>query len=228
MRAVYLSEIISQETYSLTGDVLHHLVQVVRIEKNEELLLLNGKGLLITTIVTEASKRVLTLKKTAEKSAERSFHLDLALGIPKKDALDLCLKQAVELGIRKIYLIRGEFSQTRIPDEERIRNLLVSALEQSNSPFLPTILESDWSSMPWNDYGTVLHLDSQRENKAASSKISRVNLLVVGPEGGFSEIELDLLRSLPHSESLHLPTPILRTPTALAAGVGVVLERLMH
>lgn len=227
MRATYLPDLTSQDTYSLSGDSLHHLVQVVRIEKDEELLLLNGKGLLISTVVTEASKRSLVLKKISEKTVERNFHLDLALGIPKKDALDLCLKEAVELGFRKIYLVRGEYSQTRVPEEERIQNLLISALEQSNSPFLPLVEEADWKTISWNDYGTVLHLDSQRESKSISGKLSKENLLVVGPEGGFSDKELDLLRALPQSESLHFPTPILRTPTALAAGAGAVLQRLM-
>ncbi len=227
LRAVYLPELISQENYSLTGEILHHLVQVVRIEKDEELLLLNGEGLSVKTIVTEASKRNLTLKRISENFVERSFQLDLALGIPKKDALDLCLKEAVELGFRKIYLIRGEFSQNKIPEAERLKNLLISALEQSNSPYMPLIEEATWQTVSWNDYGTVLHLDSQRENKSSSGNISRENLLVVGPEGGFSEKELDLLRALPQGESLHFPTPILRTPTAVAAGAGVVLQRLM-
>lgn len=227
MRAAFIEGLILQDAYSLTGDILHHLVNVIRIEKDEELLLLNGKGLSVRTIVSDVSKRALTLKKLSEKTSEPKFPMDLVIGIPKKDALELSLKEAVELGFGKIYLVRAGFSQNRIPEKDRIMSLLVSALEQSNSPFLPEVVEADWESLPWNDYGTVLLLDSQSGKQSSSRAISDKNLLIVGPEGGFSPGELELLRGKKNLESLLLPTPIMRTPTAIAAGAGVLLQRLM-
>lgn len=227
MRAAFIEDLISQDSYSLTGEILHHLVNVIRIEKDEELLLLNGKGLVVRTVVTEVSKRVLTLKKLSEKKSEPKFHMDLVIGIPKKDALELSLKEAVELGFGKIYLVRAGFSQNRIPEKERIKSLLVSALEQSNSTFLPEVVEANWETVPWNDYGTVLLLDSQSGKESNSRAISDKNLLIVGPEGGFSPEELEFLREKKNLESLLLPTPIMRTPTAIAAGAGVLLQRLM-
>lgn len=227
MRAAYVQDLISEDQYSLTGDILHHLVSVVRIEKGEELLLLNGKGLSITTSVMEVTKKSLILKKISEKTEELKFCMDLMLGIPKKDALELSLKQAVELGFQKVYLVRGSYSQNKVPGKERIHSLLVSALEQSNSPFLPEVLETNWGAVPWNDYGTVLLLDSQTGKTSSSRSVSDKNLLIVGPEGGFSPEELQSLRSQKNLESILLPTPILRTPTAVAAGAGVLLQRLM-
>lgn len=227
MRAAYLEDLSSQNQYTLSGDILHHLVNVIRIEKNEELLLLNGKGLSVITVVTDVSKKILTLKKLSEKNSETKFHLDLVLGIPKKDALELSLKEAVELGFNKIYLVRGTYSQNKVPEKERMASLLVSALEQSNSPFLPEVIEADWETVPWNDYGTVLLLDSQSGKATSSRSISDRNLLIVGPEGGFSPEELESLRAKKNLESILLPTPILRTPTAVAAGAGVLLQRLM-
>lgn len=227
MRAAYIQDLVSQDQYSLTGDILHHLVSVVRIEKGEELLLLDGKGLSITTAVTEVSKKELILKNLSEKLSESKFCMDLVLGIPKKDALELSLKQAVELGFRKIYLVRGSYSQNKVPERERIHSLLVSALEQSNSSFLPEVLEINWGALPWNDYGTVLLLDSQTGKPSSSRAVSDKNLLIVGPEGGFSPEELENLRAQKNLESILLPTPILRTPTAVATGAGVLLQRLM-
>ena len=159
MRAAYIEDLISQDQYSLTGEILHHLVNVIRIGKEEELLLLNGKGLSVSTLVTEVTKKSLTLKKVSEKTTESKFCIDLILGIPKKEALELSLKEAVELGFRKIYLVRGSYSQNKVPEKERIQSLLISALEQSNSPFLPEVSEVSWEAVPWNDYGTVLLLD---------------------------------------------------------------------
>ncbi len=227
MRAVFLPELMSHHEYLLTGEILHHLVNVIRIEKDEDLLLLNGRGLAVKTRVVEASKKLLKLSTISETTTDRTFSLDLVLGVPKKDALDLSLKEAVELGFRKIFLVRSDYSQTKVPETERIMSLLVSALEQSNSPFLPIVVEADWKSVPWNDYGTVLMLDSQTGQPGKSHGVSKENCLVIGPEGGFSPAELDYLRSQPNLESILLPTPILRTPTAVATGAGLVLQRLM-
>ncbi|MES2528446.1 MAG: RsmE family RNA methyltransferase [Bdellovibrionota bacterium] len=227
MRAVFLPDLSSHHEYLLSGDILHHLVNVIRIEKDEELLLLNGRGLSVKTLVVEASKKILKLTTLSESTTERAFNLDLILGVPKKDALELSLKQAVELGFRKIYLVRSDYSQTKVPETDRIMSLLVSALEQSNSPFLPEVIEADWKSVPWNDYGTVLMLDSQTGNAGKSKLVSKINCLVIGPEGGFSPAELLDLRSRPQVEAILLPTPILRTPTAVATGAGLILQRLM-
>lgn len=227
MRAAYIEDLAVQENYLLTGDILHHLVMVTRIEKDEELLLLNGHGLSVRTVVVEASKKTLKLRKLSDSLTERKLVYDLAVGIPKKEALELSLKQAVELGFRCIYLVRGRYSQTRIPEAERVKALMISALEQSNCLWLPEVIETSWENVSWNDYGTVLLLDSQNGKGESSRRISAENLLVVGPEGGFSPEEVEYLRLRPGVESILLPTPILRTPTAIAAGAGIVLQRLM-
>ncbi len=227
MRAAYLKELESQEQYTLTGDLLHHLVNVIRIEKDEEILLLNGNGYSVKTSVMEISKKNLSLKRISDNRSERNSVIDVVIGIPKKDALELCLKQAVELGFRKIFLVRSEYSQTRVPETERVMSLLISALEQSNSAFLPTVSESTWEQLPWNDYGTVVLLDSQEGKAGKSTQASSHNLLIIGPEGGFSPKELGFIREQKNVESILLPTPVLRTPTALAAGAGILLQRLM-
>lgn len=227
MRAVYLENLEAQPQYLLAGDAFHHLVHVVRIARGDEVLLLNGKGLQVRTRVTEVQKKTVTLVKLDEKVVALPYQYDLALGIPKKEALELCLKEAVELGFRRIFLVRGTYSQVKIPETDRIRSILVAALEQSNSPVLPEVLEARWDEIPWNDYGTVLLLDSQNPSGNRQEKISGAGLLVVGPEGGFSADETALLRSANMVEVLRLETPILRTPTAVATGAGILLQRLM-
>lgn len=227
MRALFVPDLHPQDHFQISGDPLHHLVNVTRLEKGEELLLIDGKGLTIRTTVDDVSKKHLTLKTLEEKTAERKFAYDLALGIPKKEALELSLKQAVELGFRRIFLVRAAYSQTRLPERDRMTALLVSALEQSNSSFLPELVECDWKDISWNDYGTVLVFDSQKGKTSPAPRREVPGLIVVGPEGGFSPGESAYFMSQPRAESLLLPTPILRTPTAVAAGAGVLLQRLM-
>jgi 16S rRNA (uracil1498-N3)-methyltransferase len=227
MRAVFLSELGEQDVYEIIGDQLHHLLNVIRLEIQEEVMLLDGKGQRILTVAQNISKRSVLLKKMRTESITRKYFIDLALGIPKKDALESCLKQSVELGIRKIFLIRSHYSQTRLPDIERIQGLLTNALEQSNAAYLPELMMTDWEHLPFGDYQACFLLDSQ--TKDASPRIlapssMKPSLLVIGPEGGFSTQELSSLYQKEGLVALHLPTPILRTPTAISVGMGMILQ----
>lgn len=229
MRAHWLSSLEMEDQYTLKGDELHHLVNVIRIEKEEPLLLLNGQGLIIETRVEMISKKEMILKRIDQRHGIRQFEFDLALGMPKREALELCLKEATELGFRRIYLIKSDFSQMRFPDKERTEKLLISALEQSNAPFLPEVIFTEWDQIPFNGYKRVLLLDSQTNDINSHGEIlgGSEELLIVGPEGGFSSSEIQFLHSQSNIKVVNLPTPILRSPTAVATGAGIMIESLL-
>lgn len=229
MRAHWLKDLSLQESYVLKDEALHHLVNVIRIEAGEELLLLNGMGLEVRTFVESISKRELRLKFVSSSEKQRAFHFDLALAMPKREALELCLKQATELGFRKIYLIRSDYSQMKMPEVDRMEKLLVSALEQSNATYLPELIEANWEKIPFQEYAEAILMDSQTkiQTKTAIHDETASRLLIVGPEGGFSPRELAFLHSKEAVKVVNLPTPILRTPTALAAGAGIMIQSLL-
>ena len=97
MRAHWIKDLIIQENYQVRDDAHHHLVHVVRIEVGDELLLLNGAGLFIETLVEKITKKELSLKLTSHNMKDRSFLYDLALAMPKREALEL-YKLSLSLG----------------------------------------------------------------------------------------------------------------------------------
>jgi 16S rRNA (uracil1498-N3)-methyltransferase len=228
LRAFYLKDLSRQDLYSLKGGEAHHLINVVRLQVSEELLLLNGQGLMVFTAVEFVSRKELVLKYIRHEERANSSVIDLALGIPKKDALELSLKQAVELGVGRIFLVRGDYSQIKIPELERLESLLVSALEQSNSPFLPQLSSSDWENLPFSEYAQINWMNSQPTTSLSLSSTKGRQLLMVGPEGGFSPNEVHQISKLENLQTIYLPTPILRTPTAVSAGVGFLFGRLLN
>lgn len=229
MRAHWENELTVQPNYVLKDEALHHLVNVVRIETDDELLLLNGAGLFVETKVEKISKKELHLKMIKTYQVERSFTFDLALAMPKREALELCLKEATELGFRNIYLIRSDYSQMRMPEAERMEKLIVSALEQSNAPYMPKVSEATWDTIPWSNYAEALLMDSQTKigHVSVHHPATAPRLLIVGPEGGFSPQELTYLHAEERVKVVNLPTPILRTPTAVATGAGIMLISLL-
>lgn len=226
MRASYQKDLKVSSEYIIKGESYHHLAHVIRIEVGEEILLLDGQGLEVRCQVDQVSKKEILLKTLSYEEKMLQYRIDVALGMPKKDALDLSLKQAVELGVHTCYLVKSSHSQLKIPESDRLQKLLISALEQSNSPHLTQLVPTSFEKIDYTLYDQVIVLDSQSQGVHSQMAKGKC-LLIIGPEGGFSASELEFFDSVPNLLRLNLPTPIMRTPTALSCGFGVILQRLM-
>lgn len=231
MRALYESALVKAEVgYGIIvkDDSFHHLVNVVRIKTGEEILVFNGKGLEALAVVEKLEKRQATLKVLELTHHQFSEPLiDVFLGTPKKEALELCLRQAVELGVSKIFLAETAYAQKPFLNDERKDSILSSSLIQSNNPFLPELVDVKGSDIDAETYDQIIIFDSVNKGVADLSRkdIKRV-LIVIGPEGGFSAEELEVWKLNPKTVSVHLPTPIMRTPTALSCAIGFTLGKL--
>lgn len=229
MRAIFHSELSHCSEIKIEGDAFAHL-KVVRLREKEKLLLLDGLGGAAICHLREMSKRHAIVEVEDFKREEFSETFDLAIGLVKKDAMDLCLKMAVELGARRIFFIESKFSQRYEMNYERAERLLVQAIEQSNSLWMPKLMPlCSWSQLIENaiNYEQVLVMGmTQSQEPTKLPQLSRSILGVIGPEGGFDTSEEEELVGLENAFGIHLPTPILRTPTALAALGGVIFTKL--
>jgi 16S rRNA (uracil1498-N3)-methyltransferase len=211
------------ETILIEGDSAHHL-NVVRAKVGDELLLLNGKGnRMISKIQTMDKKNVGILVEEVT-SDERKTKITLALANPKKDAFEDILKIAVELGVDVIQPLSSQFSQYDYVESERTGRLLESALIQSNNSFLPTIN----AQQPLKNYLQTLSsplyfFNSRPVTSSKDNSVPDSFHLLIGPEGGFSLEEIQFISDYKDSVQVHLPTPILRAPTAVSAAIGFIL-----
>lgn len=226
MRAL-LHDSLAAGPLQLKDEAFHHLATVVRVRAGDEILLLDGQGARARARVLEVGKRTVDLAVSAPERAETSPAWDALLVVPKREALESMLKMAVELGVRKVWLLRGDYSPEKIPEAPRLQALLRSALEQSNNPWMPVVhtLEG-WHEVPWSEYARVLVFD---QRGAANDDLRLTSsdgiLTVIGPEGGFSERDQV---SWPTVTLVALATPILRAPTAMAAAWGWQLSKRVN
>lgn len=226
MRAVLLTGHVFKTglNLSVTGETHHHLANVVRLEKTEQVLLLNGVGGKAKAAVLEISKREIQFQLTEADQVPRGEPLDILILIPKKEALESMLKAATEMGVGRIFLVKGQRSPEKLPEERRVQALLQSALEQSNNPWMPEVIECNSISDARPDkYTEILMMDVLVDETKAAGKVriaGQKTLLLVGPEGGYSPEERAMILSWPQTRIITLPTPILRAPTALIAGLG--------
>ncbi len=225
MRAVFHSfdNVSDNETIVVTGDAAHHL-NVVRIRVNEDLLLLNGKGSILTSKVLSVAKNTIEIKVLKSETFIPKHQLSLAVAMPKKDAFEDILKMAVELGINEIYPLVSEYSQYEYAPSERVQRILESALIQSNNPFFPVIHEQRELGVFLKEHReTIVFFNSRPAEVKKEQMQGPKKTILIGPEGGFSPEEVAAIGAYNSVLEIHLATPILRAPTAVASSVGYLL-----
>lgn len=226
MRAIFYPFLKENDLKSIfvTDESAKHLL-VVRIRLEEEVLVLNGNGLKALTKVKGISKNQIELSVDSIEESKATHEISLAISIPKKEAFEDILKMAAELGVRDIYPLISEFSQYHYLPSERVHRILESAVIQSNNPFLPTIHPQTDLNLFLKDLNSPLYFFNSRPNIAGKDKkIPGAKTVLIGPEGGFSAREENCILTKPNAFSIHLPTPILRAPTAVASSIGYLLS----
>ncbi len=230
MRAVFLENLGNLK--DIKGDEAHHLLNVVRIQEGEEILLLNGIGARVFARVTGVEKNRVTFEILESLQMEKADKVHLAIGTPKKDAFEEVLRNATELGISKIFHFKSQFSQQDFIFNERVRRVLISSLIQSNNPYFPSLEKvADLNTLVknFNQYDKVIYFCSHTKIHLSTELTLKEKdkiLLIIGPEGGFSIEEEELLTKNKLILTQHLPTFILRAPTAVVAAMGWVMGKL--
>lgn len=225
MRAVYIdqAEIKKGEELALSGDKARHLIQVLRIQEGQEILVLNGEGILARSSVVEKKKKEIMLKViSVEKKAQGSTRFSLAIGQLKKEAMDAVLKSSCELGLSQIIILKTSFSQKYQLNYERALKIMISSLEQSNFPYLPKLKMSSIEDLESFKFKKTYSFTTEMNTVGAESMNTAEgdNLLVIGPEGGFSDEDLDLLGKLSGNRFCRVELPIMRAPTAVSCCLG--------
>ncbi len=230
MRAIHLptTSPASNCKIEIEGDAFHHLSHVVRLRKNESIRLLFGMGRSGVANVIEITKKKIVVEVGEIISQNPTKVCDVAILVPKREALELMLKNATELGVNNVFLVRGAYSQEKLPAESRMGAIIESAMEQSNNPWGPKVTNLEGiDELAKLNYESYLFLDVPGNSPHQGDGFTSMgkSLLVIGPEAGFAVEERDFLKKLPHSRAIVFSTPILRAPTAMVAGIGWWLAR---
>jgi 16S rRNA (uracil1498-N3)-methyltransferase len=148
--------------------------------------------------------------------------LRVAVGLPEPSVVKQLIASLSELGIAELSFFKGDRSQaslSRLPSEEKQDRLAIEAARQCERPMPLKITTVEFESLISEpSAATTVVLDEQPA--AGSSPLGqKVNVLLVGPEGGWSPRERDafLQASVPR---IHLQTPILRVATAAVAATS--------
>jgi 16S rRNA (uracil1498-N3)-methyltransferase len=222
---------IDAATLSEGGEVVlgerhaRYLGAVMRRAPGDGLRVFNGRDGEWSARIEAIDKRSVRLRVVALLRAQAPEpDLWLLLSIIKRDAFELAVEKATELGAAAILPVITARSQPGRANPERLRAIALEAAEQCERLTVPDIhaplplaeVLAGWQSE------RVLVAAIERSDAPAPPRPAGPAALLVGPEGGFDQRELDALRRLPFLLPASLGPRILRAETAAIVGLALL------
>ncbi|MGL3605997.1 16S rRNA (uracil(1498)-N(3))-methyltransferase [Rhizobium sp. G187] len=224
------ADLSSQQGFEATSEQFNYLANVLRLEDGAEILVFNGRdGEWRATLRFPTRKRILITpaEETRPQPADSDLHFLFA---PLKvGRMDYLVQKAVEMGAGVLQPVMTQHVQGKIGSVERLQANVVEAAEQCGILAIPQVREplklKDLLER-WPADRRIIYCDedsaTQNPLPALQSIRERSLALLVGPEGGFSEEERQLLRGLAFVTAIPLGPRILRADTAAVAALAVV------
>jgi len=218
-------------TLTLDERASNYLARVLRCQSGMAITLFNGDSKEYAASVTAVDKRnvAVVINDASIVDRESPLKIHLGIAISKGDRMDLVMQKAVELGVSDITPLISERVEVRLQGEradkriEHWRGIIISACEQCARNTLPKLNPiaplNDWISRVEADKKFVLHHRSDTA-LGTSEKPNSVALLI-GPEGGLSEAEIDAAQRQSFAP-LRLGPRVLRTETAPLAALSIL------
>lgn len=223
-------------TIHLDQKASHHLTSVLRATIDDKLTLFNGQGGEYEAVITHIDKKGVDveIKNFSSREAESPIQIHLAQGIARGEKMDFIVQKSVELGVTKIFPLITERCNVRLDSEreekrlQRWQSIIISACEQSGRNRVPEIAVpmtlKAWLSNVKADKCFVLspHVQNKLLLDVSSSNASIA--LLIGPEGGLSDFEVET--ALQHGFlPLNLGPRVLRTETATISAITALQYR---
>lgn len=189
----------------VTGDEFNHLTRVLRKRTGDEISVTNGKGSVYHCVISDImpGKLVCRIQGVQRNLFEPRLKIRLYMSpLKSRDRFEFAIEKAVELGVDSIVPVITErtvkvsdFSERK---SERIRKIILSAMSQSQRCWLPEFHESVSMSKLLEDTKfdinkVVMYEFSGDRTKKGIDKTAESLSLLIGPEGGFTDEELELL-----------------------------------
>ena len=216
--------------FTLSENSSKHCVQVLRMTINNQLHVTDGLGNLITAAIVTPHKKNCTVKIIERQFFPRKTREICVAIAPTKNSsrMEWLLEKLTEIGIQKIVLMQCEHSERQNIKYDRLNNILISAMLQSQQLYLPELsgftdfkqvisqenFEKKYIAHCANDEEKTILLSNSKEYSS---------IILIGPEGDFSKNEIALSKA-----EKYLPVSLgeTRLRTETAALVAAVL--LLH
>ena len=212
----------------------HHALRVMRVKVDDFLILFNGDGFEYRGRVSDINKKTINVEILSKEknNSESPININLFQSISSNEKMDMVIQKATELGVNSIQPIFTSRSTIKLSLDRTKKRLIhwkqvsISACEQSGRSKIPTIkspIEFDQISegIKTNSLNLLLHPDNLEESSNLPNEYSGDINVFIGPEGGFSQDEVLLLKKQ-NCINIQLGPRIMRTETAPLAIIAIL------
>lgn len=228
------SSLVSDTVVALEDAAANHVARVLRLRRGSEVVLFNGLGGEYAAILDSIERRSVTARVGAyiAHDSESPLDITLAQGISRGERMDYVVQKAVELGVVSIIPLVTDFCSVKLTQErldkrqQHWQAIAISACEQSGRNRIPTCLAplplGVWlNTLVPHDNGLHLVLDCDAKLSIKSVPVAEPKkiVLLIGPEGGLSDIEIQQASNAGFTP-VRLGPRIMRTETAAAAAIA--------
>ncbi|MEM9602953.1 MAG: 16S rRNA (uracil(1498)-N(3))-methyltransferase [Pseudomonadota bacterium] len=216
----------------LSPGASRHAISVLRLQSGAAIELFNGDGQAYAAALSVSGRTATAAVERCHAGPARGQPITLALGVSRGDRMDYALQKCVELGVARIQPLMSARSSVRLSAErlpkkqQHWQNVVISACEQSGRCDLPA-LDPPCNVEPFlRDTAPGLVLDPRCDTLISQAPLASAPgpSVMVGPESGFSEAELNA--ALVHGwQGVSLGPLVLRTETAAVVAVALMRAR---
>lgn len=219
---IFYAPDISGNSFILDENESKHIIRVLRMVKDQEIRLIDGKGNLYNGIIAipDQKKCVIHITSMINNFEKRPYKLHIAISpLKNPDRFEWFIEKSVEIGIDEITPVICKNSEKKGIKTERINNLIVSAMKQSLKALKPVLNEPCSFDDFVSGHSDGLRMIAHCENSLERHKIGEVYkkdlnaIIMIGPEGDFSRGEIESAVVAGYVP-VHLGTSRLRTETA--------------
>ena len=218
-----------------TGDEAYHAAQSARRSVGDEVFVIDGDGNGYRTVLESVTKKRVQahILETFPDWNEPSADVTLIAALIKGPRYESAIEKAVELGVSRIIPVQTHHTVIKPPSKQRLNrwgNIAAAAAKQCRRGFAPRVLGPTQlthvlDNVPDGERLVVAHPGGEADAlKQLPDDTHRVSL-IVGPEGGFHEDEVERCIEL-GALVLDLGPRRLRAETAVSSAMTLLMRRL--
>jgi 16S rRNA (uracil1498-N3)-methyltransferase len=224
------AELASGAILELAAEQAHYLKTVLRLKEGDRVALFNGKaGEWLARIERFGRGACAVVVEAQARPQPPDADLWLLFAPIKRARIDFLVEKATELGVSALYPVMTRYTMVERVNLARLTANAIEAAEQSERLSVPRMhppRKLDQLIAAWDGSRNLMLCDESGTAPPIAAALKTAHpgpwAVLVGPEGGFAETELDDLRKLPFVCPVSLGPRVLRADTAALAGLAVL------
>jgi 16S rRNA (uracil1498-N3)-methyltransferase len=222
-------ENISGTSIRIDGEEYSHLTHVMRKKAGDTIRVVDGLGTAYDVLLEETLKGIATgtILKTLLHHNEPGINLTIAVGILKNPSkFDFLVEKVTELGVKEVIPLLTERTIPSHAKIDRWQKLALAGMKQSGRSYLPVVRElTSLEQFLQNDRAFDASFIAHEKLTDGPRRVDmsfRSAVILIGPEGGFSDNEIDHCRKAGFTP-LYFGERRLRTETAAIVASTLIL-----